>query len=286
MLKFGRNYILTIQATGGGEIVIKPPFTIEFDIKRDTLSSLNVASIRIYNLSEKTRSQIRKNQYDFGLYKKIRLDAGYGNNLSTIMIGNVTKASSVREGVNFVTSIECYDGGFAFNNAFTSQQYPSGTANTSVVANLVDSLKPYGVDRGVIGELEGSTGRGNSYSGATCNILKELTGGAFFIDNQRANILGDNEYIEGDVTVINSSTGLLGTPKREEAYLIFDMLFEPKLAVGRKIKLKSSTEKNYNGEYKVISIHHKGMISESVGGSVITSVGLFFGTKLLKGVAL
>lgn len=283
MVKFGRNYSLKVQAQNGEIITVAPPFTIEFDITRNTLTSANICSIRVYNLSQKNRNQIRKDVTDFSDLRAIQLAAGYGTNLPVIFSGNITQAWSVREGNNFITQIESFDGGFAFATGQTNMTFPADTPQQTIVETLADSLP--GVTRGVIDTFPGSITRGNSYSGNTTQILTELTGGGFFIDNSKVNCLGNNSCLEGQIQVINSESGLLGTPVREQTILNFDILFEPRLTVGQLLQLDSlegtARGANFNGFYKVISVKHRGMISAAVCGDAITSVGLFYGTGQL-----
>ncbi len=279
MDKFERNYELTVQTVSGALLTVKLPFTIEFDITRNTLTSANVCQVRVYNLSELNRNQIRFNASDYGLFRQISLRAGYGTNLAEIFSGNISAAWSVREGVNFITQLECYDGGFAFANARTDTQFPSGIPQKTVIGTLAGSL-PH-VELGVIGDYPGVTTRGNSYSGPTTAILGDLTGGGFFIDNGKANALGTNEYLPStDITIVNAKTGLLGTPILEQTIVRLDMLFEPSLTAGSLVQVESLTERNFNGLYKITGVKHRGMISEAVAGSVITT-GEFFYSKLL-----
>jgi hypothetical protein len=282
MDKFGRNYILTVETQNNDLLIIQPPFTIEFDITRNILTSANVCSIRIYNLSQNNRNKIRFNIMDIGLFRSVQLQAGYGPNLPIIFSGNITQAWSVRESVNFITAIECFDGGFAFANGQTNTVFPSGTSQQDVIATLAGSL-PH-ASLGVIGNYPGSLSRGASYSGNTADILRDITGGGVFIDNGKVFCLGDSECREGEMLLINSSSGLLGTPVREQTILTFDMIFEPRLTVAQKIQLQSATAQNFNGFYKIISLKHRGMISQAVCGDAITSVGMFYGTSALTTV--
>ena len=273
--KFGRNYVLNVQTKSGSTITIKPPFTIEFDITRNILTSANVSSIRIFNLSANHRSQLRKNINDYGSARLIQLLAGYGQNPPVVFTGNITQAWSVREGTNFVTQVESFDGGFAFANSYTNKSFPAGTPQQTVIKGVMQDFIPNGVTVGAVGSFPGTLGRGNAHNGTTVEVMKQLTGGNFFVDNGIANAIGNTEYIAGPVTTIDYSTGLLGTPIREETYINFDMLFEPRLLAGQKVYLQSVTDEFFRGDYKVVSIKHRGMISDSVCGNAITSVGVF-----------
>lgn len=278
--KFDRNYILTITKANGESLTVTLPFTIEFDITRNTLSSANVCQVRIYNLSETNRAKIRYNSFDYGTPDtNITLLAGYGKNLAVIFTGNITQAWSVREGVNFITQIECFAGGFAFVNSKTNKNVAAGTSLMSTIKNIMGDL--VGITVGSIGpSYSGSATRGNTYSGNTNEILNQLTGGGFFIDNGKAYALANNEFIESfsSPLVINSASGLLGTPTREQTLIRFDMLFEPSLNVGTQVELRSATNNTFDGKWIVTMVKHRGMISAAVCGSVITTGEFLFTT--------
>lgn len=283
MDKFGRNYRLRVQTDdAGGFVTISLPFTIEFDITRNILTSANVCQIRVINLSLINRNLIRLNGYDTGSFRAIELLAGYGDNLSRIFSGNISVAWSVREGTNFITQIECFDGGFDFVNGTTSTQFTANTAQQSVIAFLMKSLPT--TKFGAVGNYPGNLARGNTYNGNTVNLLTELTGGGFFIDDGKAYALGTNEYIADlPAITISPQSGLIGTPVREQSFMRFEMIFEPSLSPGQQVILESFTENNFNGTYKVVNVKHRGMISEAVCGSVTTS-GDFLFNKILTGV--
>jgi hypothetical protein len=282
--KYDRQYKLLIQKRDGTTLIIQLPFTVEFDIHRNSLSSANVGQIRIYNLSPDNRSQIRRDQFDFGDQRRVQLLAGYGRNLSLAFDGFITQAWSVREGNNMVTQIESFDGGYAYINAITGEQFVEQTPQQSIIDSLIKSLP--GVTAGAIGEYPGQISRGNSYSGSTTDLLAQITAGGFFIDNGKAHCLNDDECLEGDIPLINSQSGLLGTPVLEQTYINLEMLFEPSLKVGQQIQLETLTasaandpsQKSFNGKHKVLSIKHRGTISSAVCGTAVTSLGLLPGS--------
>ena len=280
VVKFDRNYQLLIQTSTGTTIEVTRPFTIEFDIQRDTLSSVNVASFRIFNLSEKNRNLIRKDAWNFQDIREVTFKAGYGNNLPTLAVGNISQAWSVREGNNFVTTIETFDGGWAFSESQSNAQFPANTPKQAIVQSLARNMNSFGVKTGAIGIIPGTLSRGNSYSGNTADLLSEVSGGSFFVDNGKANVLADNEVIASVPLLISTESGLIGTPIRENTYLKFDVLFEPQVQVGYLILLVSQTAVNFNGTHKVYSISHKGIVSEVVSGKAITSIGVIDGNFL------
>ena len=280
MDKFNRRYQLAVQTQDGSTLVVEPPFSLEFDITRNVLTSANVCQIRVYNLNKRNRNQLRFDISNYGELRGIVLKAGYGENLPIVFAGNISQAWSVREGTNFISQIECFDGGYALANGTYNQQFIAGTPQLSIINSMVAALP--GVTPGVVSNVEGEITRGNSYAGNTADLLNQLVPNQFFIDNTKANVLGDSECIRGDIETIDSNAGLLGTPIREQTIIHFDMLFEPRLKIGQLINLESSTDDSFNGSYKVVALKHRGVISEAVAGDAVTSASLFKGASALS----
>lgn len=283
MIKWGRNYILKIQVDDNQEIEITLPITLDFKITRNALATANTARFTLYNLSENTRRKIYKDKFSTTVYKGIELRAGYGEkkeDLPLVFKGNIKQAYSHRQQTEYLTEIECYDGGFAFLNGETDLSFAANTPDNQILDAMIKTLP--GVNKGIIGDFNDKLPRGNGYRGNTTELLNTISGGNFFIDNETAYCLKEDECIQGNINVITSASGLLGSPQREETLLTFDIIFEPRLLIGQIIELKSETEKAFNGTYKVINFEHKGTISAAVGGKCTTRCGLYYGAKLLK----
>lgn len=279
MIKWNRNYILSIQVNGGW-IDITMPFTMSFHIIRNTLAQANTGRFTILNLSEDTRRKIYKDKYKTAVYKGIELRAGYGDTKETLPLifkGNIKQAYSQRNGVNYETEIEAYDAGFAYVNANTGRSFAQGTTDKQIITTLIKDLPHISV--GKIGKFTEKLSKGNTMQGATIELLKNVTKSNFFIDNEKAYCLQENECFKGNLQKITSDTGLLGSPLREEALLTFTILFEPRLQVGQYVQLESSTEKLFNGDYKVIGVEHQGVISDAQSGRCITKVSLYYGAQ-------
>lgn len=277
MDKYGRNYRLDIQKKDGTTLTVQPPFTIEFDIHRNSFQSANAGQVRVYNLAPETRTLIRKNFYDFFDFRSFSFSAGYGDMLSLAYKGIMSQAWSVREGTNMITQIESFDSGFAYINAISDVSFPAGTDQKSIITKVSEGLAKSGVELGSIGNYTGQISRGNSYSGSTPNILDELSGGGCFFDNGKVHCLQEGECLDGPVMLINAQSGLLGTPVIENQFINLETLFEPGIQVGQIVQLESDTDSFFNGSHKVISLVHQGMISSAVCGSAVTRIGLLPG---------
>ena len=191
-----------------------------------------------------------------------------------IFKGNIQSAFSKRNGVDYETTIDALDGGFAYVNATSNRQFARGTTDRQALKALTADLKSCHVEPGHIGNFNVALPRANSISGSTLDYFSTFSEDNFFIDLEKMNCLLDNEGFEGNIKVIDADCGLLGSPLREEAFLTFEMIFEPRLQIGQFVELKSKTELIYNGTYKVVGIEHSGVISDAQSGQCKTKVSL------------
>lgn len=301
MIKLNRAYSLRVQRVDGSFQEFELPYTIDFDVDRHIYSSPNEATIRIYNLSPDSRNQLRKDTLDTDVSRRVTLKVGYGENMSTIFDGTLDHCWSGRQGVNFITNLHCRDNGFIYSNTFVSVAYSDGESRKSVVDKIIKQMEKAGIQRGIIGNIEGSYPIGRTIEGLACDLLRTVTGDISFVDNNKVFVLNDNEAIVGDYKEITSETGLINTPLIENAYVRCDILLEPRLLIGQRVKLNSTTASegyyvsgagsydefvqkgksgyhytgsNFNGDYKIIGVRHSGTISATVAGTAVTNVVL------------
>lgn len=286
VIKTNRRYTLSVEKTSGGFLTIELPFTLEIVIERNLLSSVNNGVFRIYNLSEDNRNQLQKNATQLNLRKSIELKAGYGDNLYTIFSGNVLVGFSTREGSNTITELVGFDGGHSMTNAAISKTLQAGTSNKDVVETLIKEMEKFGVTRGHVGNIKGSSIRGVSLSGNPYELLKEYTDNQCYIDNKIVNVLAEDEFISGSIPVISSETGLLETPRVESTRVSFHLLFEPRITIGQKVLVKSTTQRALldDRELKVLSLRHNGIFSDSVSGTMTTDIGGLVNPDIFKEV--
>ena len=230
------------------------------------MASANTGNFKVYNLGQQHRNVIYKNQFDVNTaFRSLVLKAGYGVGqaitLPIIFQGNVMQAQSYRleKSVNFITEIDGYDYGWVMTNAKSNRNYPAGTVTQSKII------------KDLIGDLQTTVPSDPTNKGSALNI------GA--VSPQFDVTYGQNVAIVGntwDLTIIDSQTGLLGTPKKQQNFLIVEMLFEPRLQVGQQVQIISSSLSQYpssnNGVFKVVGIEHRGTISGAVGGECKTIV--------------
>lgn len=290
--KFQRTYTVQIQAINGAIFDFgsadgsQPLLTMEFNVIRNILSSVQTGNFRIRNINQNTRNNIFKDYFNIASWRSVVVKAGYvGTPLSTIFNGKANTVYSYREtgGTDWITEIEGTDFSGLFSNSWsawtdnpgTGQNYTQKDVITHLVNDLQVSAQSYGQTLG-IGVVNGFVAPRYSYTAHdfTMNLLAIESGRLVYIDNGQIFIMPSNYSFVGDVTLISSDTGLLGTPKQQESNLIAQMMFEPGLVPGQQVELDTQSSEfssAKNGLYKVVGVQHAGVISSTVDRGVITT---------------
>lgn len=304
-MKLNRDYVLTVgcgpygppSATGGAAqyisvaqnaVVIKPPITLEFEIRREFLASAQTATFRIKNLGEKTQDTIYKDRFATSLFARVALQAGYqGAFLPTIFDGSIWFARSNRQSRrDIVTEIDSFDGGFAMANSFSSFSLPPSNTYVDALQRLNGDLVQTSATP-IIGTVPGTLGpRSAIFVGPTFDLITKLLppGVTSTIDLGQLKVLADLDVLSfGSQTyLISANTGLLDPPVREGAFITVRMMFEPRITLGQVVQLDSVVNSIFNGLYQVRGVSHSGIISGSEGGPAETRLQLYLGPGLLN----
>lgn len=291
---------MTINLPSGNinHVTLEYPLTVKFDISRNNLADANTATFEVYNLNEATRNRIFKDPFAGADRRGIQFTAGYQHDetdpvtgvkkietlVGRLFNGEMRSALSYRRGTEWITEIECYDGAFGMANGNVSLSISLGTEKKDILKKLIE-LMP-GISGPVMNETSGEkVKRGVALMGNCLQMVKDLADGQFCIDDGKAYILKDNECINGEIQVINTASGLIGSPKRAKNFIELDMMFEPRLKVNQWVRLESpnisaalgglsEAAKRRQGEYKIVGLKHRGTISGAVCEDVTTTVTL------------
>lgn len=264
-------------------LTIAPEFTVDFVVRRDMLSTAQEATFRVYNLGPTTRDRIFKDLNTVptdgsgeAILRPLRFRAGYGDFQPLIFNGFVRSAVSYRDGVNFITEIEGYDGGLGMSYGFTSATL-SGPLDRPDILRFLEGRLPDTQGTPIIGSFPSSTRteRGVVLVGNTWDLIRRYSDDKALIDNGQLKVLDDHEAIRGEIAVISSDSGLLGSPRRGLNRMEVPMLFEPRFTLGQVVDLRSETWEAVNRTYRVAGFTHRGTISPVVAGDCTTEVILY-----------
>lgn len=284
MLKFQRNYIAEFEIgerTDEGELIPRQELTItmpfSLQLRVDTGIN-NVASntghFQFINLSEDNKALLWLDIHNFAKkYVFLKLYAGYGQNMPLIFAGFVYQCMSYKDGgsTDFVTEIVCNNNGLMADREYFNVTFSMGTKFEDIIKYVTQDNKY--VRAGYLTPDIAPIKRDKTYIGQPLDVLKRENGGYdLFIANGELNVLGDRDVIPGEVQVISDESGLLGSPKRSNAWVECDMVFEPGLRAGQAVALNSSTLPWLNRTYKIIEVKHNGTISPNTCGKLTTTV--------------
>lgn len=257
------------------ELVITPPFTLQFETNTGINNTAsNTGHFLFFNLSEDNKSLLWLDVWNFSQkYIFLKLYAGYGSNMPLIFAGFVNQCMSYKDGgsTEFITELVTNNNGMMQDRDYMNVTLTKGTQLIDIIKYATSNNKF--IRAGYITPDILPIKRDKTFIGQPLDLIKREHGGYdLFIANGEINILGDRDVIPGEIQVISDESGLLGSPRRSNAWVECDMVFEPGLKAGQAIALNSSSLPWLNRAYKIIQVIHKGIISPNVCGKLITTV--------------
>lgn len=276
--RFDRQYRLRIKTKNSNEIVEIGeatngyPLRIYFNVEKVESQPLNMANIEIWNLSEAHVKMLTQAQ------TTLYLDAGYAESCPQIFVGTIVQSQTERDGANRKTTLQCVDNCKAIEDKIISVSFEKTTA-----FNLIEYIKSKTYAVMTITHNAGlRLGRykidNYSYIGSVKGMIDEvcaMAGVRHRITNGVFNIYGLNESISDKMYVIDSTTGMIGFPKRiyessvgidenndsTNSYSLIgwevDFLMNGSISVGDKVKLVSK-EMSLDGTYYVYQMQISG----------------------------
>jgi hypothetical protein len=272
--RFNRNYSLEIITFNNQKITIQPEIKITFDVTKSVKGGLNNGTIQIFNLSQSKRNQIVKDEdleeedkekkeekkttsQEDGIrtlpadYMQFELKAGY-TKIETIFKGAISKASSKKQGADFVTTIEAYDGLYDMQNSYTSKVV-KGKVSEQIIKDMPTVKKGKITEQSPL--LRPRVLVGNSFKILEENLALNET---YYVDDGVIHIIKEKEVTSGYIPLVNSETGLLNTPEKMQKEVKFETMMNPLLRIGGLMQLESLYDKRFNGIYKINTIHYTG----------------------------
>lgn len=275
--KFEREYEIRIKTPEGVIFTIKNPITAIIEVDRSMRATVNNATITLYNLAPETRNSIYKDKYAFQLYWQMSIVAGYaGTDLYEIFRGNIQEAYSYKQGTEWITKIDAYDGAFQIQNGFVNETINKGVDMKESIKRIINTMPE--LLTGVMGSAaQGTSVRGQTVVGNSYEELQKITDGQSFIDGETLHTLSDGEVIQGDPFIL-SGENLFTTPQRRDTYLEVSTLFSPEIRVGYGCQIESA-EPRFNGLYVVYGVKHVLTVSGAIAGDAISTLSLNAGAR-------
>nr|DAL26890.1 MAG TPA_asm: major tail protein [Caudoviricetes sp.] len=180
---------------------------IEFDINFGDSKEPDVSEITIYNLSDDSINQIKKDGYCL-------VNAGYKQmgNKANILTGDIEEVATEWSGVDKLTKIRVSDGGKKWRQAKISKTYREGTKASLIMLDVIGIM---GYEIVEVKPKEDKVYKlGKTVNGFCSDILKMLvkdTKSKMFVNKNRIFIRDEKKGAETGF-VLSPETGLIGSP--------------------------------------------------------------------------
>lgn len=215
MKNFLRTYSITCGSKGGEGFEIGnrqsegDVLHVSFSIEKSNTETPNNGKVQIWNLSPSSLNVLD------GKDCILELKAGYGNNRSIIVVGNVVSAITTLDTADRMTEIEVVDGKVELSDTFITMS-KNGIVNTkSLYQEIADTM---GISVIYADYLQfPDFPNGFSFIGSAKNALHKITtacGHNFTIQNGVLQITLPGKQIQSNVYVLSADSGLIGIPKK------------------------------------------------------------------------
>lgn len=296
---FRRSFRVTLQDKEFGSFDVPRPLSFSFSVQRDNTMTPNNVNLMFTNLSEETRAHLEQLSGGFGqgsvaraptrlssakrkASKKgaaappqdaqgvtVRLEVGYGDNLGQIFFGVLRKVSSWQRGTEWLTQISGGDGEHAVQTAKISKTFVAGTPLTSVVRELVGTLRvgEGGLNNTLVAlQATGYLSGGNKLQkaltlhGDSMTALEQVMRSCGF----EWSIQDGNFYagpagvatVPGEGPLLTPATGLLEAPQIDKrGFVVGKALLNPDLLPGKVFRVESS---RVTGSFVCTKTQHRG----------------------------
>ena len=261
---FGREVVLNVAGTRIASRTlqqneVKTVLRVGFSVVRDLKKNPNTVDVTIYNLRKDTRTRLQTKNLP------TRLEAGYIDNVSQIFSGDLQYGNSLRNGPDWITTLQSGDG---------NRQYKSARINTSFKGPISPGqvLRRVGQALGLnLGNLTEKADKGSLraslkqfgdivLSGKAEQELTKITksmGYSWSIQDGQLQLLEPNETIKtADPVLLTNGTGLVGSPEAgEDGVVSARSLLQPDLLPGRRVRIQS---REIDGFFRVEKVTFSG----------------------------
>lgn len=274
-LQYLRKINLIVAGASGDGLDLSP-MRIVFKTKKSDAQTPNTAEIRVYNLAPETAKKIRQE------FKTITLQAGYEANHGVIFTGNIKQVRFGREsGTDTYIDIAAGDGDDAYNFAVVNTTLAAGAKQSDQIAAAGTAMSGKGVGLGYVAETgPAALPRGKVMYGMARDYLRqsaEASSTSWSVQDGKLQIVSLTGTLPNQAVLLNSKTGLVGTPEQTNDGIKARCLLNPLLKIGGKVQIDEKdvaeaklpdTEKDStankpadissDGVYRVLTIEHSG----------------------------
>ena len=249
---------LTIEPrTAAGEN--QPILAMRFDITKTNNREANKCELKIWNLKKESRAKLQEK----GL--EVVIEAGYIDEINQIFKGDLENATTGRDAVNWLTTVELGDGSRQMKSSRINESLRGPQSIGRMLKKVADTL---GLNPGNLQEKVDSNGARSVLkqllntvvlSGKSIDVLDEIAssmGLNISVQDKALQFLAKGEALAGPAVPISAATGLLGSPEVGENGVVSAVsLLNGRFKPGSKVSIDSRV---VAGDFIAQKVQHVG----------------------------
>lgn len=237
-IQYKRKVSLLVSTSSGDGLDLSN-LRIVFDIKLTDSQTPNFAKIRVYNLSQDLVSRVQKE------FTYVTLQAGYESNFGTIFYGNIKQVIYGSENnVDTFIDIAAGDGDDAYNNSIVNTTLNGNVKQSDIVDAALLPMLDRGIERGFVDDTDSTVlPRRKVMYGMSRDHLQAAaynTDTTWSIQNGKYQSVKLTGYVPNTAIVLNSKTGLVGTPNQTNDGIIVKCLLNPNIKVASQVQINQA----------------------------------------------
>lgn len=220
-----------------------------FAIRRGDIQTPNSADIRVYNVSDDTADRIRQ-MLPQPEFTRIVIQGGYDGNFGVLFDGEIKQVRRGRESqIDTYLDITAADGDSAYNFAMSAVSLAAGSTPNDQISEVLKGMAEHSITKGYVPDMPGNAlPRGKVIYGMSRDELRKIarnTQTAWSIQDGKLNMIPESAYMEGDVPVITSATGMIGLPEQTQNGIKVRVLLNPNIKIGQAVKIDNKSIQGY-----------------------------------------
>lgn len=246
---FGR----VIKVKTGGKTFTNPVH-IEFEVPFDDDYTPNTSTVRIYNLSQDSRSKIKRGNH-------LNLEAGYGKDTGVILSGEIKSVRTEKSGTDRATILTVMDSHGTQNKGKYKKSFKKAVKSSVVIQSIAAAI---GLKIKVLALPNDKLHKkGYNVNGRGLDAIQSLASdcGASFYFSRGFLYIRDIKKGDNINFQLSNHTGLIGTPesftkqyqKKTTHGYIFTALLQYKVNTGAILTVNCPSVK---GKYRIITGKH------------------------------
>ena len=205
-----------------------------FRINQNDFETPGDAEIRVFNLSEASLFRVTQE------YQTVTLFAGYQGNSAIIFKGTIKQFRRGRENAtDTFLDILASDSDIAYNFSTVNQSIAAGNSPKAPIQAAAKAM-----NLGIRANLDGLNPmlRGKVMFGMARDFIRDSSdtlGASWSVQDGKVQITPLQGYEDGEVVVINSTTGMIGIPEQTDEGVRVRVLLNPYLKIGNVFQLNN-----------------------------------------------